>query len=70
MIVLECFPSREAFRNKIEMMKTYKKPITTEEKICNLFAICEPSPGNSKITQGAGEPSGGGTEMAPGKKVF
>ena len=56
-------------------MKTYKKPITTEEKICNLFAICEPSVASSdqnKITGDAPGISGGGTGglSAPGRKVF
>lgn len=51
-------------------MKTYFKPETTEIRVNSLFALCDPSPSGSKITKDPGEPSGGGTEMAPGRKVF
>ena len=52
-------------------MKTYITPQTIETKVNSLFAICEPSPGSSKIVSDAPGIEGGGTTMAPRReKVF
>ena len=54
-------------------MKKYITPETAEAIVCNAFAICEPSVGSSdqkNITGDAPGISGGGTQMAPGRKVF
>ena len=51
-------------------MKTYITPITALERVTNLFAICEPSLGDSPIKGDAPGISGGGTTMAPRRKVY
>lgn len=64
-------PFGEASRKQNKKMKTYITPETIETKVNSLFAICEPSLGNSQITGDAPGIAGGGTSMAPRReKVF
>jgi len=51
-------------------MKKYITPNIVETPIYGAFALCDPSPGSTNIQKDAPGIEGGGTQMAPGRKVF
>lgn len=60
-----------ALRRQItNFMKKYNTPTIITTPIYGAFALCDPSPGSTNIQKDAPGIEGGGTQMAPGRKVF